>query len=398
MRYFTPSSDPEPTVAPRAPLLTHVVDVLRLPWGSSDAIVVTDRMGALHLIADGVPGCLPATLRSALTLHELAIKGPARPLKARTLYLFALDGVEQPLNTPGTDDPVELTGTLHGPFGDPGAGSVVKGTLTVTRGELLSGIRDGVQNALIVPGVDGRAARCLHILLPGDTEEATRAGGSLVLCYPLPIAELDPPDVANEALMKAVLADVLTALQADLRGAGDSSEFTRRSLPVASRDDFEDVLKRDGWEIRGETAVRLDPSLKKGLGGLLTSVLGVPEAMTRALPREGSFDDFLALAREAIACLPASSRTRALASACLPVREPATTPAPSGEGGPPDPALAPVGHWTQDFAIQPSRTTAVRPASRPGSSPAPTSDPAAQKAAQRGTSKVARPSWMDDFE
>lgn len=389
MRYFTQTSDPKPLGAPLGPLLTHVVDMLRLPWGSTESVVVADRRGALHLVSDRVPACLPPELRAALTQHELSGAGPTRKLHAATLYVMALDQVEQGPNTPGTDDPVELSGTLFGPFGDPGPASAVRGTLTVTRGELLTAIVAGVDEALVVPTVDGRTGRCLHLFLPGDSEAETTQGRSLVLVYPLAHAELEPPDVANEALVATVLADVLGALQADLRAAGDTGAFAKRALPVASRPDFEAALERDGWEIRGDTAVKLDPSLKKGLGGLLTTVLGVPDAMTRALPPEGTLETFVALAREALAGIPPSARMRALGAP--PRVAPAPSRVPARSAPPPPPPEPTPSDWSTDFGA-PRRTTDLRataarslpkPALKPSASPKPA---------------AARPTWMDDFE
>lgn len=393
MRYFSPTSDPKPLGSPLGPLLTHVVDVLRLPWGSTESVVVADRRGALHLLSDRVPACLPSELRAALTQHELSGAGPPRKLHAATLYVMALDRVEQGPNTPGADDPVELSGTLFGPFGDPGPASAARGTLTVTRGELLAAIVSGVDEPLVVPTVDGRTGRCLHVLLPGDSEAETAQGRSLVLVYPLAHAELEPPDVANEALATTVLADVLTALQADLRASGDKGPFATRALPVASRADFEVALERDGWEIRGETAVKLDPSLKKGLGGLLTTVLGVPDAMTRALPPEGTLETFVALAREALAGLPPSARMRALGAP--PRVEPAPTRVPARSAPPPPPPAPSPADWSADFGA-PRRTTDLR-ATAARALPKPVLKPVPKPAASPRPG-AARPSWMDDFE
>ena len=391
MRYFVPATPEESLPTLRAPLLAHLVDVVRLPWGASEAVVVRDRGGAIHLLVDDVPACLPAELRQALAHHELARGKPARRLDAASLSILLIERVEQAMDTPGLDDPLQLHGRLYGPFGDAAPPVVTTGTLTVTRGDLLHGLCAGAPDALMATGLGGRPARCLHALVAGDTPDATRAGRGLVLAYALCPAEIGPPDAANEALVAEILEDVLTALQADLRAAGQDSAFAKRVLPVASRADVEAELEREGWEIQGNSAVRLHGALKTGLGSLLTNVLGVPDNMKRPLPREASADEFLAIAQEALGSLPGwlGERGRALQAAHSVVTQ-APTPAPSGLPRPPAQprpksprgaraprAPAPV-DWHADFGVPVRRTTELH--------------------RKRSASSPSRPTWMDDFE
>lgn len=364
-----------------------MIDAFRLADGR-DAVVVVDRLGNLHLLDEGVPGSLPPALRAELGQHELVRGRPVRRLLAGSFSLLLLERVDQPLNTPGANDPVALSGRLFGPFGLAGSPRLTEGTLTVTRGDLLSGLVDGAREALMTSGVDGHAARCLHMLLPGDTVEATAAKDGLVLAYPLPPAEL-LTEPTNEAAAAQILADVLAGLQADQQAAGVTSVFAGRELPVASRADLERELERQGWEIRGESAVRLDARLKKGISGLLTSVLGVPDHMTRRLPSEGSLDDFLAIAAEALASMPEwpDARARALRALAAPPaplripspgdahRPPPTPPRPAAPPQPATPRQALPQDWRADFGTPTPRSTELRPAK----------------------SKV-RPDWMDDFE
>jgi hypothetical protein len=381
-RYFLPSGTPMAAPAWRSALATHVLDVFRLPWGSSEAVVVADETGALHLLSDGVPGVLPARCREALARQELTSGRPPRKIAATSLYLFALETVERPVDTPGVNDPVHLAGRLYGPYGQPAAPTCSDGTLTVTWCDLVASLLDDAPDALLVTG-GSSVTRALHAMLPGDDAAGTRAGEAIVLVYPVVPPELGA-DGGNEALCAQWLETAIHGLQAGLRQADISAPAVTAPVPVACLADLLAAWEREGWEIRGDQAVRLDPSLKSGIGGLLTNVLGLPDHLKRKVPREGTLDELLALARDVLAAVPGwpTERYRALRARLnmAPVVAPAVA-VPKASDAPrrsvPDPR--------DDRAIPP---------------PVPSKPASTTRKSKSGAagSPAKRPDWMDDFE
>jgi hypothetical protein len=420
-RYFAArSTGPRPLGTPVPALLAQVRDVFRLGLGGPEVCVVADLKGHLHVF--GAPDLLPERLRTQLLHRELA-GGRPRTLDVAELWLFDPQVVEQPVNTPGINDPVHLFGRLYGPFGGVRAPSVIEGGLTVTRADVLAGLVDELPYTYVAPGVDGAGPVCSHhLLLPGDTADALAGGEGVVLAWPTIPAELDPHDLANEGLCTSLLFDLLAAMQVDLRAVDPGAPFARRELPVPSRSDAARALEDEGWEIRGDTAVRLDPSLKHGVGSLLTSVFGVPDAMTRALPREGTLAEFVTITRDVLAELPgwpdaraATLRARVRPAIAPPApsgtvpRLPPHTPRPSGSSTPsstaPPPRPEGPAHrspraavpaeppaWLHDFSASPLRPPARRTTVR---------TPAAGGGRVDGTAQPAAPAipdWMKDFD
>lgn len=405
-RYFVARSSAE-LPALHSTMLAFLADSFRIPFAGPDACVAVDRAGALHLFTENVPAVLPASLRTELGRHELALGRPLRTLPAAAVWLLAVDGIDQPRGAPGLNDPIVLEGLLYGPFGAVAAPGVHAGGLTVTRGDLLSGFCDESADAFVTSGLGGKSARSFHALLPaGETGR-----DDIVVAYVLTAHELSPPDAGNESLISQLLFDVLVALQHDLREADPKHPFVLAPLPVPDRRAVEAELEAKGWQIRGDEAVNVSSTFRTGLGALLTEVLGVPDDRKRKLPREGTVDDFLELARTAVLALGGwpSARYQAMRAAHPNVVSvQAVRPIPKASGSLNTALPQPVSDWRSDFGA-PATDVPQRPASKnatpkstqvPPRSPPPA--PAAKKARHSDLSgkgsKPARPTWMDDFE
>lgn len=376
-RYFVPRADPVAVPPLRGPLLTHVRDVLRVGGrGRSvrEVVVATDRQNALHWIDD--PAALTAAQRSQLHHHELLRRRPARHVDAEQIWLFGLQLLEQPGDAPGLDDPVWLYGRLFGPF--PSADPVcADGQLTIARSDLLAGFARGAADALHVAA--SPPARALHALLPGDREEEIEAGRGLVLAYPLAPAELACPDAGNEPMVAQLLHDVLSATLHDAKKHGIAHPLTARlHLPVPCRADVEAELEAKGWDVRGDVAFRRTEATRQGtLGGFLSQVFGVPDHLRLDLPPEGTLDDFLRLAQEALPGFPGHPDRRA--------RAVAARLGAAGGAGPREPKVP-----------RPSSAPTQPPASAARQPPPARAAPPARPATAAKT-RPAGPDWMKDF-
>jgi hypothetical protein len=296
----------------------HALDCLRLGGrhlADREWLVTADALGNLQARPSSDHGGLPAPVQAQFAYHETAGPRRVRRIEADELFLFNLALLEQPAESPGLDDPVYLYGTLFGPFpGTDPAAPGTEGQLTVTRVDLLDGLVRSAEYAFRHPARTAAddLRRCFHLTVPADREEQIRCGRGLVTVYPLMPAELVPEDPANEAIVSRLLYDMLAALREDLVEEAISHPLTGRKLPVPSRHLLEKGLEAEGYEIKGEFAVRVSEAAKSK-GGLLGNVLG---ALTRdrvELPPEGDVDAFLGLAAEAVAALPGSPPGRLVA-------------------------------------------------------------------------------------
>jgi len=368
------------------------------------AVVTLDVGGALRVCDAHGSKDLPPPVQEDLSHHELSGVGAPWHLTAQDLFLFNVSVLEQPLATPGLNDPVHLYGTLFGPVDGVTIPAGVRGQLTVTRADVLSGLVQGAAHPFRSRN-DVRSGRCFHALLPGGNDAETASGRGLVLAYPVLPAELGADDVSNELLVSQMLHDLLGALQADLRSEGKSHPLTNTLLPCPSRAALLAELQSRGFAIKGDTAVR-----NRGAGGsMLTSVFGALTADKLPIPPEGTVEDFLELARASLSAFEGwpSSRAQHLArqlglrnaSPQVPRVEPGVTPVVSpyaprtgASAAPPsvDFSTGPQG-WMQDFmgpattSKAGARVTVARPVAAPAPPP-----PAPQK-------KSGNPGWMEDF-
>jgi hypothetical protein len=362
-------------------------------------VVARDLAGDLHLVDEDGPAGLPDALRRDVGRHEIARGRPPRFVDVDELWLYSIDLLEQPADSPGTNDPVQLYGRLSGPWGSSSSPpQACDGQLTITRGDLLRAFAEaGSQPFLVEGGV------ILHALLPGERVEDVAAGRGVVLAYPLLPLDAGGLDGGNEACVVQVFDGLVHALQDDLRNHQTSSSFAARMLPILDRRALESRLAAEGFTVEGDVAFRKTGFLSKE---------------RQPLPREWRVDDLDAVARDALAALPGfpdarsaalwlRTQARAPAIALVP---PATAPGALKSGPPPSGGSPPLStkpvtvteqpfrrrapDWMNDFAAPagapPPRRTPVSPKSSTSPTPSTT--------AGRPASPGARPDWMKDFD
>ncbi|MEW5848945.1 MAG: hypothetical protein AB2A00_09025 [Myxococcota bacterium] len=382
----------------------HALDVLRLHHRhlvDEEWAVTVDPSGVLRLEPGSARGSLPSSVQVELSHHEVARGRPPRVLEASQVYLFDLQVMEQRVETPGPNDPVYLYGELHGPYPS-GHPTSVQGQLTVTRADVLHGLLLGAAESFVLQG--GENMRCFHALLPGDNEAAIRSGEGLVLAYPLMPAELVVTDASNTALVHELLYDLLAALQVDVRKEALRHPLVDRVLPVPSRAALESQLRAEGYQIKGDSAVRRRGAFSSsgsGSGGMLGAVWGALTAQKVALPPEGDTATFLELARESLKALPGwpDERSQALSTRVRqgpPLSSVTRIPAPPHVPPPPRPTTPPPrgpvrrepADWMRDF---------MGTHDAPGrSAPRVTSGTSGRSMPAKSASQA--PSWMEDFQ
>src|SRR5262249_50279233 len=148
-----------------------------------------------------------------------------------------------------------------------------------------------------------RDVRCFHLLLPGDREEEISRGSGIILAYPLLPPELILTDVSNEFVVSRLLYDILIAIKEDLEREQVAHPMRSSVLPVPSRMNLEQELMAQGYEIKGDAAVK-KPGGGGGFQGFLSTVFGPLMSDRLDLPPEGEADDFLNLAVIALNTLP----------------------------------------------------------------------------------------------
>ena len=363
-------------------------------------VVARDLGGDLHVVDEDGPAGLPDALRRDVGRHEIARGQPPRLIDVDDLWLFTIDLLEQPADSPGTNDPVQLFGRLSGPWGPPSSSPrACDGQLTVTRGDLLRAFAESGGQPFLVDG-----GAILHALLPGDRAEDVAAGRGAVLAYPLLPLDAGGLDGGNEACVVQVFDGLVRALQDDLRAHAAPSSFSARLLPIVDRRAEEARLQAEGFSVEGDVAERKTGFLSKE---------------RRAVAREWSMADVGVVAREALGTLGAGfpdARSAALWLRTLP-RAPSiaalprtasaplvattsatTTPMPPTVVEQPFRRRAP--DWMADFASPAGtptpRRTPVTPATprRPsGPTSTPPSAPSPPPSEARG-----RPDWMKDFD
>ncbi|NMO15386.1 hypothetical protein HG543_11045 [Pyxidicoccus fallax] len=402
-RYFVPhaASAAEP-VPSDASAIAHVVDVFHLDARhllEQEWIVGLDAVGNVHVVPASQRDLLPVETRAQLTHHEVASGRTPRRIAAAELYFFAVELVEHPSDAEGFNDPVYLYGHLSGPW--PGDAPMrVPGQLTVTRGDVLSGLVHGAAEAFhyVQTPESPAAPRGYHALLPGDRSERLAEGRGLVLAWPAVPPELQVSNASNGPMVARILHDVLTQLQEDAHANGGPAALARMELPVPSRAMAIADLEMRGYEVKGDVAI-----LRRNHPGLLTRMAEWLRAEKVKVPTEAGAPGFLEVARAALSALPGwpseservlRARVRPGGSAPVPTSPgiPAVaapvTPRPLPPRAPPKPPRP--DEWMKDFlnahaashpgAPQP-KLTRTKPAFTPPSTPA----------------KPGRPDWMADF-
>lgn len=279
-RHFVPDGPSSPT--PPAPSTLMALDQIRI--GSEEFIVTTDLEGHLRRHPANERRAMGHVVHANLNANELA--GPVREIHSADLWLLALHGLSPRGPVPGLNDPVEVTGTLFGPFPSE-APQMTHGRLSTTRGDLLDGLVIGSWSPFRLSEA-GRTVS--HLMLAGDSEQETKAGRGLVLAYPISPAMLSLDTAANDAMVLELLYELLSALRTDQQAEGVGSLPV---LPVPDREALKATLEARGFTIRGDAATRPRRGL---LGSLFAEKIVIPPAATAP--------DLLALARAALAELP----------------------------------------------------------------------------------------------
>ena len=382
-------------------------------------VVTIDSAGYLKANDGEKLGTLPANVQQDLAFNEVIGSAACRTLDSANVYLFYMEALEQPPETPGLNDPIYLYGTLYGPF--PGTSSEsargIEGQLTINRIDLLAGLVDAAKFAFNYQSVvsASETQRCFNLLLPGDREEEIAQGKGLVMAYPLMPTEVVMGEPWNEIVVCGLLFDTLSALKEDLEKEKVRHPLRDATLPVPNRAWVEQQLESNGWMVKGNTATRL-PGANAGIPKMLSYALGTLIKDKMTLPPQGTIDDYIELASMTINHLPGFPPTRLKAlrnrvravsaearaqgsrakSAPPPSRIPAGQPLPAQMGNAPPTRKV---DWMQDFIAthRPSGAGETRLTTMSGLA---NSRPAAapNRAPQQESKLKAKPDWMSDFD
>lgn len=400
-RYFVPrpnAAHPSPAPADR---IAQVLDTFRLRTRNGDErewLVGLDGSGGLTCVPLEARNALPPRALTQLSHHEIALGDRPRVIAAEEIFILDVQVVEQPHDSE-LNGPIYLYGTLGGPYGGDDPPAIQEGQLTASRADLLAGLVDGATHSFRYP-----AARGLHAALPGARVDEIEAGRGLVLAYPLAAAELGG-DAGNEAVVAGLFADLLADLAADLERSGTP---LAQAIPVANRAALEKQLTREGWIVKGDRAQRR-PALRAGWRRVFGWLFAGFARERRTLPPEGKLDEFVELARIALAALPGwpDSRARVLMNrlgGAAPLHQPErpiprAVPAPPSTAPPAQPVAVPprirrvarpgagnVPDWMQDFIAghRSTRPTQAKPRGEGDSG------------VRQSTAD--RPDWMKDFD
>jgi hypothetical protein len=387
-------------------------------------VVTIDSAGYLKATDGEKLGSLPANVQQDLAFNEVIGSAANRTLDSSHVYLFYLEALEQPPETPGLNDPVYLYGTLYGPYPSSSSESArgIDGQLTINRMDLLAGIVDSAKFAFNYQSVisGSETQRCFNLLLPGDREEEIAQGKGLVMAYPLMPAEVVMGEPWNELVVSGLIFDILSALKEDLEKEKVNHPLRNTILPVPNRAWVEQELVSNGYAIKGNVATRL-PGANTGIPKMLSYALGHLIKDKTTLPPQGNINDYIAIAETTIKNLPGfpPTRLKALRNRVRSVSPEARAQGSRAKSAPQQPARIPAGQafppqlgnapparkvdWMQDFiskhrpsgAGETRLTTMSGLAGTQASTPAKT---AAKPAAKSETKLNAKPDWMSDFD
>ncbi len=383
-------------------------------------VVTIDSMGYLKATDGDKLGSLPANVQQDLAFNEVIGSAANRTLDSSHVYLFYLEALEQPPETPGLNDPVYLYGTLYGPYPSSSSESArgIDGQLTINRMDLLAGIVDSAKFAFNYQSdmSGSETQRCFNLLLPGDREEEVAQGKGLVMAYPLMPAEVVMGEPWNEVVVCGLIFDVLSALKEDLEKEKVNHPLRNTILPVPNRSWLEQQLESNGYAIKGNVATRL-PGTNTGIPKMLSYALGHLIKDKTTLPPQGNINEYIALAENTIKHLPGfpPTRLKALRNRVRPVSAEARAQGSRAKSAPPQSVRIPAGQpfppqmgnapaprkadWMQDFISKhrPAGTGETRLTTMSGLAGSRSSAPA--KTGSKAETKLkAKPDWMSDFD
>lgn len=381
-------------------------------------VITIDSAGYLKASEGESLGALPASVQQDLAFNEVIGSAASRTLDSSHVYLFYLEALEQPPETPGLNDPVYLYGTLYGPYPSSSSESArgIDGQFTVNRMDLLAGLVDSAKYAFNYQSVGNETQRCFNLLLPGDREEEIAQGKGLVMAYPLMPAEVVMGEPWNEIVVSGLIFDVLSALKEDLEKEKINHPLRNSTLPVPNRAWLEQQLESNGYSIKGNIATRL-PGANTGIPKMLSYALGHLIKDKTTLPPQGTINDFISIAEMTIHNLPGfpSTRLKALRNRVRAVSAEARAQGSRAKSAPPQPVRIPAGQtfpaqmgnapapkkvdWMQDFISKhrPAGAGETRLTTMSGLAGSRASNQS--KKSVKGETKLnAKPDWMSDFE
>lgn len=222
------------------------------------AAVVGCMGGHLDVFIGDAIHQLPKELIGQVQAIQASHRDQFRILTAQVLDLFTLEAMEQEVQAAGFNDAVYLFGQMQARIEISGEGANSQrlqtiGRLTVGRLDLLHSFRESVAHVFTDPHNPNE--EMYHLLIPAGPATDIQQGKHLALLYPI----LDPllfGRAHNTFIVMRLAYDLLLALQEDMVQAGSSHPFVRQALPVPSRKRLKEELERDGYEVKGDVAIK----------------------------------------------------------------------------------------------------------------------------------------------
>lgn len=220
--------------------------------------IVSCLGGALLLATPATMLTLPPDLQDQIRALQVNQRGTFRLITAQDLWLVSLDAIEQQAQMHGYNDAVTIYGRIHAQVVAQ-AGDLTTTVLsndsriTVGRLDFLYGWRLGFAATFQNPLRAGETIT--HCCIPVAPCSDVQRGTGLAIVYPV----LDPArhtDLDNTPLVLRIVHDLLAQLQHDLLEQQSPHTNLMKLLPVPSRQHVEAELTADGYQIRGDTAVR----------------------------------------------------------------------------------------------------------------------------------------------
>jgi hypothetical protein len=217
------------------------------------AVVVGCMGGYLDIFIGDAIRQLPELLYGQVQAIQTSRRDQFRILTAQSLGLFTLDAMEQAVQIAGFNDAVYLFGWMQMRI-ESVNGRLDKQPLQINgRLDLLHTFRQSAAHVFTDPHNPNE--KMYHLLIPAGPASDIQQGKHLVLLYPI----LDPQlfeRAHNSFIVMRLAYDLLLALQQDMLQAGSPHPFVRQPLPVPSRKRLEEELKRDGYEVKGDVAIK----------------------------------------------------------------------------------------------------------------------------------------------
>lgn len=298
--YFQPTPGLHETDPHTARMPVALLDLFFLAKTNCLIAVLACLGGSLVAMEKDSWSTLPPSLQMQLTTALVQRRGHVRVLRARELFISTLTAVEHATNTSGLNDPVAVYGSMQAVLThNEGHSSIAS---VACEGRSIVGRIDLAYTTLLSTRhrfgiLDTSNDYVYHMLLPLASTTSVMAGEGLAIFYPI----LDPAHVAspdNSFALLGIIYDVLVHMQADLYHEAPQHPLVNMVLPVPSRHRLESDLQHDGYEIRGDTAVRQRAPTISGGSGFLNRLRALAEPWFAAqiiLPPQSSIEVYTAI-------------------------------------------------------------------------------------------------------